>query len=325
MSSFISRIQIKLQIEEARALLSDGKLVVIPTETVYGLAANAFSEEAIDEIYKIKNRPTTNPLIVHVYSITELSKIAAKIPKEVYILAKSFCPGPLTFLLEKLPSISHKITAGLNTVAVRIPDHPIALELLSKLDFPLVAPSANRSNHISPTCPEHVSISLGDNTPYILNGGMCTKGIESTIIGFENEVPVIYRLGAIAKEEIEKVLGVSVEVKNNKEHIIAPGMLKKHYSPKTSFIVTDSVTQFVNSNLGKKMGIIVYSKIPPELNNHIVRVLSPNDTMEEAMSNLYKTMYDLDLLGLDIIISELLPNKGLGVSINDRLMRAASD
>ncbi|MBL7472018.1 L-threonylcarbamoyladenylate synthase [Robertkochia sediminum] len=312
-------------IEKAATLLKQGELVAIPTETVYGLAANAFSNEAVAKIFETKNRPSTNPLIVHIHSIDQLPEIARNIPDMAYTLAEHFWPGPLTMVLEKAPHISDKVTAGKTTVAVRIPDHELTLELLRKLDFPLVAPSANRSNHISPTRPEHVKNSLGDKAPFILDGGHCTRGIESTIVGFERGTPTIYRLGTTAREELEKVLGRPVEMGNTPgKVVVAPGMFKKHYSPRTPFTVTTNVQEEVEKHPGKKLGILYFGDPDTPPAHALYRILSPEGDAREAASKLYGMMHELDELGLDLIIAQLLPEEGVGASVNDRMTRAAS-
>ncbi len=312
------------QLNTAVRLLQNDELVVIPTETVYGLAANAFSEKAIAKIYATKNRPATNPLIVHIPHLDALANIAKDIPVGAYLLAQHFWPGPLTMILPKQDTISKMVTAGKETVAVRIPKHEVTLALLQRLDFPLVAPSANRSNHISPTTPQHVHHSLGDQTPFILNGGPCEKGIESTIIGFEENKAILYRLGALEKEAIEQVLGYPLIIKNKSEEPLAPGMFKKHYSPQTPFFVTDQLEYHIAANEGKQMGILYFSKrLFPDVNGPY-RILSPEGSLDQVAENLYAYMHELDALGLDVIIAERLPNIGLGISINDRLDRASA-
>ena len=229
------------EIIKVSSLLQQGQVVAIPTETVYGLAANAFDDKAVAQIFEIKKRPLFNPLIVHIKSIDYLNNIAVNIPPIAYQLAQQFWPGALTLVLEKKSNIPDIVTSGKNTVGIRVPSHPIALALLEGLDFPLAAPSANPFGYISPTTSEHVRKQLGDKIPYILEGGSCEKGIESTIVGFENNKPILYRVGAISKEEIEKCIGI-LETKNTASASPqAPGMINKHYSPKTKFIVSENI------------------------------------------------------------------------------------
>lgn len=313
-------------LEKAIQLLKQNELVAIPTETVYGLAANAFSESAIEKIYQVKQRPKNNPLIVHVHTLNQLNIVAKNISSDALKLARFFWPGPLTLVLDKADGISTSITAGKDTVALRMPNHELTLELLKALEFPLVAPSANRSNHISPTCAEHVRISLGSESPFILDGGSCQNGIESTIVQVNSSVTKILRLGAITKEAIEKVLGREIEgVKESEKEIVSPGMFKKHYSPTTKFVASSSLLEELKKYNGNKIGVLFFKEKPLIDDSITYRILSPQGSMEEASKNLYAYMHELDALGLAIILAEYLPDTGLGKSINDRLKRASSN
>ena len=198
---------ISKDIQKAITLLTNEELVAIPTETVYGLAGNIFSEKAIKSIFSTKKRPFFNPLIVHIPSVDSLDDIVIHVPEKAKLLAEAFWPGSMTLVLKKNDKIPDIITAGKDTVAVRVPNHPLTLELLRQLPFPLAAPSANPFGSISPTKPEHVERYFKDDIQQVLDGGSCTNGIESTIIGFENDEPIIYRLGALALEDIEAVVG----------------------------------------------------------------------------------------------------------------------
>ena len=312
---------ISKDIQKAVALLIDEQLVAIPTETVYGLAGNIFSEKAIKSIFSTKKRPFFNPLIVHIPSIDSLSDIVTHVPEKAKLLAAAFWPGSLTLVLKKSNKIPDLITAGKDTVAVRVPNHPVTLELLKQLPFPLAAPSANPFGSISPTKPTHVENYFKNDIKMVLDGGSCVNGIESTIIGFENEEPVIYRLGALPLEEIEAVIG-TISIKNKKEEKPdAPGMLARHYAPKTSTFLVDDVAAEVKKNTGKKMGVLVFKS---SLNNENITeiILSKNGSLQEAAANLYAAMHELDTKNLDIIIAERFSKFGLGKSINDRLQRA---
>jgi len=296
-------------------------LVAIPTETVYGLAGNIFSEKAIKSIFSTKQRPFFNPLIVHIPSVKSLNDLVTHVPEKAKLLAAAFWPGSMTLVLKKSKTIPDIITAGKDTVAVRVPNHPITLELLKKLPFPLAAPSANPFGSISPTKPAHVENYFRNSIKMVLDGGSCANGIESTIIGFENEDPVIYRLGALALEEIEAVVG-KISIKNKKEEKPdAPGMLARHYAPKTSTFLVDDVAAEIEKNTGKKMGVLVFKS---SLNNENITeiILSKNGSLQEAASRLYSAMHDLDSKNLDLIIAERFSEFGLGKSINDRLQRA---
>ncbi|MFN3195755.1 MAG: L-threonylcarbamoyladenylate synthase [Chlorobiota bacterium] len=310
-------------IDKAAEILQQGDLVAIPTETVYGLAGSIYSESAIRKIFEVKQRPLFNPLIVHLYSVEQVSEIASHIPEKAMLLAEAFWPGSLTLVLPKKDIIPDLITAGKDTVAMRIPNHPVTQELLKKLPFPLAAPSANPFNRISPTSAKHVESYFKDSIKMVLDGGECKKGLESTIIGFEGDEPVLYRLGSISKEEIEEVVG-EVQVKNKKESAPnAPGMLEKHYAPRTKTILVDSVDEINISTKGKRVGLLSLTQVDNSVSYIHVEILSESGDMDEAAANLYKALHKLDSHDLDIIIAIRLPDKGLGRSINDRLERAA--
>lgn len=218
-------------ISEAKEILVKDELVAIPTETVYGLAGNAYSENAIKKIFDLKNRPFYNPLIIHLKSKPSMFEVAKDIPEKALILADKFWPGPLTLVLKKQNHILDMITAGKETVAIRVPGHSLTLELLEQLNFPLVAPSANPFGSISPTNANHVFNYFGNKIKYILDGGECVNGIESTIIGFENDEPVLYRLGSISLEDIENAIGKLAMKTNNNSAPNAPGMLSDIMRP----------------------------------------------------------------------------------------------
>ena len=312
---------ISKDIQKAVQLLTEDHLVAIPTETVYGLAGNIFSEKAIKSIFSTKQRPFFNPLIVHIPSVKSLNDLVTHVPEKAKLLAAAFWPGSMTLVLKKSKTIPDIITAGKDTVAVRVPNHPITLALLKKLPFPLAAPSANPFGSISPTKPAHVENYFRNSIKMVLDGGSCANGIESTIIGFENEEPVIYRLGALPLEEIEAVVG-KISIKNKKEEKPdAPGMLARHYAPKTSTFLVDDVAAEIEKNTGKKMGVLVFKS---SLNNENITeiILSKNGSLQEAASRLYSAMHDLDSKNLDLIIAERFSEFGLGKSINDRLQRA---
>jgi len=312
---------ISKDIQKAIRLLTNDELVAIPTETVYGLAGNIFSEKAIHKIFATKKRPFFNPLIVHVASVNALKDIVAEIPEKAKLLAEAFWPGSMTLVLKKSSKIPDLITASKDTVAVRVPNHAVTLELLEKLPFPLAAPSANPFGSISPTKPLHVENYFKEQIKMVLDGGNCKNGIESTIIGFENDNPIIYRLGALAIEDIEAVVG-KISIENKEENSPdAPGMLARHYAPTTKTILVTDVAGEVEKNKSKKIGVLVFKD---SLSNDAVTeiVLSNKGLLEEAAANLYDAMHALDHQNLEVIIAEKLPNYGLGKSMNDRLQRA---
>ncbi len=313
---------ITTDINKAKAILLQNELIALPTETVYGLAGNAYNETAIKKIFELKKRPFFNPLIVHLKSASCISDVALDIPESALILAKTFWPGPLTLVLKKQPHISDLVTAGKDTVAIRVPNHPVALALLDTLDFPLAAPSANPFGSISPTNAEHVYNYFGKELNVILDGGECEKGLESTIIGFENNQPILYRHGSISLEEIEKITGKLGITINSATSPNAPGMLSRHYAPKTETYFTNNIAELVKSFEGKKIGLLLFKN--QVQNESIVHqeILSKSADLNEAAKNLYAAMHRLDQNNLDVILAERLPDMGLGKTINDKLVRA---
>ena len=309
-------------ISKAVQILNNHDVVAIPTETVYGLAGNIYSEKALRKIFEIKQRPLFNPLIVHVHSLEKVEELVLDFPEKAKKLAKAFWPGPLTLVLKKKAIIPDLITAGKDSVAIRIPNHPVTLSLLKELPFPLAAPSANPFGCISPTKASHVEGYFKSSLSMVLEGGDCKKGIESTIIGFENNEPVLYRLGSISIEEISHVVG-ALKIKNKKEIAPeAPGMLERHYAPKTKTYLVDNIETFIQDFRNKKIGVIRFSETMNLANIESLEVLSKSGDLNEAASKLYSTLHKLDALNLDIIVAEVFPDYGLGKSINDRLLRA---
>lgn len=308
---------------QARKLLQQGELVAIPTETVYGLAANAFDINAVAKIFEAKNRPTFDPLIVHTHSIAQAQKFIGNIPEKAQQLAERFWPGSLTLLLPKNHLIPDLVTSGLPTVAVRVPNHPLTLELLKSLDFPLAAPSANPFGYISPTTALHVEAQLEGKVSYIIDGGYCRVGIESTIVEVQQNKTTVYRLGGISIEDVESVTGQIEEVRHSSSNPKASGMLKSHYAPGKAVILGNIKTSLKKYD-PKKVGTLsfntTYDLVPKE---HQV-VLSASGSLPEAAQRLFAGLRYLDTLEVDIILAELLPEKGLGRAINDRIKRAAA-
>jgi len=308
----------------AATILKEDGIIGFPTETVYGLAGNIFSEKAIRAIYHIKQRPLYNPLIVHIKSIEDLKKIAVEIPNIAFKLANSFWPGPLTLLLKKNTSVPDLVTSGNPTVAVRMPNHSIALALLNLLDFPLAAPSANPFGMISPTKAQHVDDYFKTKIKMVLDGGICETGIESTIIGFNNNKVVVYRIGGVSIEEIKSIAGEVTLFNKNDKAPEAPGMLSKHYAPATPLIFTDNIEKYIRQFKDKKIGLLLFNKaIDNAPKNCVQQVLSSKENLKEAAAKLYDTLLQLDKMNLQIIIAERFPEEGLGSVINDKLTRAA--
>ena len=307
-------------IEHAIALLKNGEVVGIPTETVYGLAADSTNEDAVLKIFEAKGRPTSNPLILHFPSLEAIEPYVLHFPKELAALAEVFCPGPITFILPKSTLVPFLITAGQESVAVRIPDHPLTLSLLQQLDFPLAAPSANRYGGISPTKAEHVFHQLNERIPYILDGGACQTGLESTIVGMQDQKVIVYRLGGISIERLEQVLGYLPEVKNELHHgVRTSGMVKYHYATETPLYFMEHRSNETSSNEGR----ILFKR-----SNNVVSAhdfyLSDSGDIDEAAKNLYAALHEMDGRGFDRIFIEQFPNEGLGKTMNDRLRRATA-
>ena len=309
-------------IEKAVQLLREGELVAIPTETVYGLAANALDEKAVLKVFSTKERPAFDPLIIHVHALDEIEKYAEAIPEKLMPLAKKFWPGPLTLLLSKKEIVPDIVTSGLPQVAVRIPDHPITLALLKVINLPLAAPSANPFGYISPTDSTHVDQQLGSKIKYILDGGPCKVGLESTIVGIENNEVVIHRLGGISIENIEREVGkvkLNVNLSGNPK---APGQLKSHYAPRKPLYVGD-IGELIKIHGGKKTSLILFGNMDVQINSVKTYQLSSSSNTYEAALRLFKILHDADADASEIVLAPVLPATGLGPAINDRLNRAS--
>lgn len=305
----------------AKQLLTEGQLVAIPTETVYGLAANALNGAAVAHIFAVKNRPQFDPLIVHIPDVQSLSHYAIEIPDQALALANRFWPGPLTLLLKKNPIIPDLVTSGMDTVGLRCPNHELTLDLLKSLNFPLAAPSANPFGYVSPTTAQHVHDQLGDKIPYILDGGPCTVGIESTIVGFENDEPVIYRLGGLSIESIEAVIGKVKVMAHSTSNPKAPGQLKSHYAPHKKVII-GKLEELLQQYPAHCAGLLTFKN---DFNSPHQFILSTTGSLEEAAQRLFTGLRELDAMPIDYVLAEYVPNEGLGRAINDRLTRAAAN
>lgn len=304
----------------ASRLLQQDALVAIPTETVYGLAGNAYSEKAVISIFEVKKRPSFDPLIVHTHSLEAAREFVREIPDAAYALAENFWPGPLTLILPKNNKIPDLVSAGLDTVGVRMPRHPLSLQLLQLLPFPLAAPSANPFGYISPTTAKHVEEQLGSHIPYILDGGPCDIGVESTIIGFEGDTVIVHRLGGMAIEELQQAVKKLIIKPHSVSNPVAPGQLESHYAPRTPLLLGD-IKELLHEHGKQNIGILSFQDTYPETS---CRSLSPTADLSEAARNLFKALRELDALPLRYILAERVPDYGLGRAINDRLKRAAA-
>ena len=314
-----------INIEAAAAHLRAGRLVAIPTETVYGLAGNAFDPGAVAGIFEAKQRPAFDPLICHAASMEQVAGIVADIPEAARALGRAVWPGPLTMILPRGPKVPDLVTSGLDTVGVRIPRHPMSLALLAQLDFPLAAPSANPFGYVSPTTAAHVDRYLGEKIAYILDGGEAQVGIESTIVGFEADGLVVYRMGGMSIEQLRELSGTEdIHVMaHSSSNPKAPGMLKSHYAPRIPFALGD-IPAMAARHAGKSLAILSFEQNYPDISAASRIVLSPAGDLGEAARRLFAALRELDDSGVELILAEEVPDTGLGRAINDRLRRAAA-
>lgn len=327
-------------------ILRLGGVVALPTETVYGLGANALDPAAVARIFEIKQRPSFDPLIVHARSLEAAFALAENVPAAARQLAQAFWPGPLTLVLTKKSIVPDIVTAGLPAVGLRVPSHPVALELLKQSGVPIAAPSANRFGGVSPTCAAHVADELGDidypepatsddrppeSMPdAILDGGPCAAGVESTVISFIDGEPKLLRPGALPIEEIERLIGPvarGVAILDAADHPVGPGMLKRHYSPATPLLLLDQHAEIPAPQANQKTGLLALVPPASAIASRFAAVepLCPDAVdLRIAAANLFAAMRRLDALNLDLIIAHRVDNHGLGLAINDRLQRAAA-
>lgn len=305
-------------IKRAAAVIRRGGVVAFPTETVYGLGADGFNPGACARIFEIKKRPRFDPLILHAASPGQAKKLFSKIPKSALKLMKKFWPGPLTLVLPKAKAVPGIVTAGLGTVAVRVPAHPVALKLIKLSGRPIAAPSANLFGGLSPTTARHVKNQLGNGPDIILDGGKTSVGVESTIIAFLGAKPVLLRSGGLAVEKIEKAVGKLFTPARGGKKPLAPGGLKKHYSPAVKL-------KLVNNESGAKPGpssaYLAFSKRPLGKYKK-AELLSAKGDLREAAANLFKCLHSLERKGVRVIYAERVPKHGLGLAIMDRLNKA---
>ena len=303
-------------IHKAAKIIKQGGLVAFPTETVYGLGADATNPAAVARIFETKDRPTFDPLIVHVPGLAQAEKLAASFPEGARRLAKRFWPGPITLVVPKTSAIPDLVTAGLPSVALRVPDHPTALELLAECGQPLAAPSANRFGQVSPTTASHVKGSLGDRVDLVLDGGPCRVGVESTIVSFLSDPPLLLRPGGISTEEIEVLVGPLGKPPKDEGSPPAPGRLSDHYATKTPL--------YLGRDPGKGRRGFLGLAMPENPDDYErIEVIASNGDLREAAANLFAAMRRLDAGGLDAIVASRAPEEGLGRAINDRLLKAS--
>jgi L-threonylcarbamoyladenylate synthase len=311
-----------LTILRAAEIIKKGGIVAFPTETVYGLGADAFNPLAVARIFEVKRRPYFDPLIVHVANPSDVEELVKEIPSNAKKLIERLWPGPLTVVLLREEDVPDIVSAGLSTVAIRMPNHPMALGLIKESKCPIAAPSANPFGYLSPTTAEHVREQLGSQVDLILDGGPCPVGVESTILSLLEERPRLLRPGGVSLEEIESIIG-KVEINPIEDRPSAPGMLPKHYAPRTP-IVLDWNKKDIDLYEDKNIGLLVLQEPKNNLKFHSVEVLSTKGDLREAAANLFAAIRRLDAMNLDLIIAEPIPEIGLGRAIMDRLRRATS-
>lgn len=316
-------------LEKIIQALKEGDVVAIPTETVYGLAANALDTNACKKIFEIKERPFQDPLICHIYSVNQAKKVAHW-NKDAEKLANQFWPGALTLVLRKKEGIvSDLITGTQKTIALRMPAHPLMREILSRCDFPIAAPSANPFSYISPTSPKQVEATLGNKINYILDGGPSNLGLESTIIDLTEEDNIqILRPGPVTKEELEQTLEREIKTHIDTGEKIAPGLFKKHYSPKTPLFLFENTQELIEQSTADPSAVLLMQTIKEDLLPQSWKpiYLSKTGNLEEAASNLYAMLQKLDQdTKYQSIYAQLPPAQGIGIALRDRLIRAQAE
>ena len=318
-------------IRAAVDVLECSGLVAMPTETVYGLAANAEDEKAVKKIFEAKNRPTTHPLIVHITGEEALDHWACDIPQSAYVLARKFWPGPLTMILKKSDAVGDWITGGQDSVGLRCPSHPWAVALIKafagKHHRGLAAPSANTFGRISPTCAQHVRDDLGEKpkgkVDFILDGGQCEVGVESTIINLSGEHPEILRHGAVTRGMLEEALGCAVP-DGGKDSPRVSGSMKSHYAPKTKVVLSDNIAAELEKLKDKKVAVMASGQALEQTPAHVVKwFIAPSDA-SEYMHVLYTRLHELDQTGADLILIETPPTGDAWNAVQDRLNRASA-
>ena len=326
-------------IEQAARLLRAGGLVAFPTETVYGLGADALTPAAVARIFEAKDRPRFDPLIVHLADAAQLDALASTVPPAGRVLIERFWPGPLTLVLSKTAAVPDLVTSGLPTVAVRCPQHPVALDLLRRAGLPVAAPSANRFGRISPTTAAHVAEQLGERIDYILDGGPCRVGIESTVLDITQSPPLLLRPGGLPLEDIEAVIG-AVAMGEAASHTDAPagapqaspGLLRQHYAPRTPLVISTDRSADIHLIGGvvpqgrcESVRVGLLALTPEDAADFAaVETLSHAGDLREAAAGFFAALSRLDHQHLDLIVARPFPEQGLGRALNDRLRRAAA-
>ncbi|WP_102348228.1 L-threonylcarbamoyladenylate synthase [Bacillus sp. Marseille-P3661] len=321
------------QVKAAALWITDDEVVAFPTETVYGLGANALSDQAISKIYEAKGRPSDNPLIVHISNQNQLNELVSDIPEQAELLINAFWPGPLTIIFKDKGIVSEKVTAGLSTVAIRMPDHPVALALIESAKLPLAAPSANLSGRPSPTKAEHVLHDLHGRIAGVLDGGSTGIGLESTVIDCTQNPPMILRPGGVTKEQLEEVVGqvaVDAALLAEDQAPKSPGMKYTHYAPEAPLTIIEGTPQFLQSfvdkekSAGKKVGVLTTEENQQQYDADVVIACGYREDLHTVAQKLYDTLRMFDERSVDVIFSEAFPREGVGEALMNRLSKAAS-
>jgi L-threonylcarbamoyladenylate synthase len=312
-------------ISEAVAVLQRGGLVGVPTETVYGLGADASNELAVRRIFAVKGRPASHPLIVHLADAAAVRAWAREVPSTFDALAHAFWPGPLTLVLWRNERASDAVTGGQQTVALRVPDHPLTLELLRAFGGGIAAPSANRFGKVSPTTADHVRAELGAEVDLVLDGGPCAVGVESTIVDLTSPHPRILRPGGVPKEDVVRVLGRPVTLAQDTSDVKAPGMLASHYAPRAGLLVVDRGQLYAEAARRQQEGKRVAALAPPSMPvpAEVHRAEMPEDA-EGFARELYSALRRLDAEGFELVVAALPDEQGLGLAVRDRLLKASA-
>lgn len=314
------------EISRAVDVLRSGGVVAFPTETVYGLGADASDPVGVDRIFRIKGRPAGHPLIVHLGDVSQLADWAVDVPPEAYLLARNFWPGPLTMIVKRSKRVVDAVTGGRETVGLRVPDHPVALEMLRSFGGGVAAPSANRFGKVSPTTADHVRADLGDEVDYVLDGGPCSVGVESTIVDLTTGAPEVLRPGGVSAAQLAAVLGRPVVHWIGQRAVAAPGTLTSHYSPAATVEIVASDDVLARSAelaaTGCKVGLLAPDEVM-DLPAEVV-VLDPAGEPEDFARVLYRRLREADALGLDILLVIEPESAGVGTAVIDRIRRAAS-
>lgn len=307
------------EIQRAAEVIRQGGLVAFPTETVYGLGANALDANAVAQIFELKGRPRFDPLIVHVADPANLEALVEGVPPLAQDLIERFWPGPLSVVLPKRDRVPDVVTAGLPSVAVRCPAHPVSRQLIEAAGLPVAAPSANKFCAVSPTTAQHVVEQFGDRLSHVLDGGPCEVGVESTVVSFLEDRPMLLRPGGVSVEELEQVVGTLQRPVADSAAPASPGQLPKHYAPSTPLELTTDPPR-----PGARVGLLTFGPSYDTSGYAAIEVLSQQESLREAAANLFAAIRRLDAIGLDYIIAHPVPEVGLGLAIMDRLRRAAA-